>query len=50
MVVIRASRVLIRKERLPESSAYFVLKIELLLPVVLNFEREADLKGLVFDG
>ena len=47
-VVVRTSRVLKMKEHLLCRSAYFVLKTELLLTMLFNFERKVALKDSTF--
>ena len=49
-MVVCTSRVLKMKEHLPvhKDSAYFVLKIELLLTLLSDFERKAALKDSAF--
>ena len=51
-MVVCTSRALKMKEQLHfvENSVYFVLKIELLLNVLSNFEREWLLLTQLFDG
>ena len=47
-MVVCTSRFVKMKERFVDKSAYFVLKIQLLLRVLSNFEREATLKDSAF--